>query len=62
MFCLLRKLGIAVYIVRIYIFWYTTKNMCIGKYHVQPFSFNNGVSQGRIPSCVFVCVYMDDLS
>ena len=47
------------YIVRILIYWYTTKNVCTLKtYH----NINNSDRQEEILSPYLVCVYMDDLS
>ena len=51
------------YIVRIFIFCYTTKNVCtMEKYIMSKTCFvNNGVRLGGILSPYPFCIYMDDL-
>ena len=58
------KWSVALYIVRILVFWYTTKKMHVHWKYIMSdtFSVTTGVRQGGILSCIFFCVYMDDLS
>ena len=64
---LFRKLvtrGVAGYIIRILLHWYTNQTMFVkwGNALTQPFSVSNGVRQGGVLSPFLLNVYMDDLS
>ena len=58
------KQGILIYIVRILVFWHTTKKIYVRWMYIMSdcFSVTNGVHQGGILSPYLFWVYMDDLS
>ena len=58
------KQGTPLYIVRILVFWYTTKTMYVHWKYIMSdsFSVTNGVRHGGVLSLYVFCVYMDDLS